>query len=102
MDVELQIRKHLAREAQPTVSFIDKYCVGSCYIPRVISVPIAICLNSSSRHTEIFIETLIYKQSILPIRPDVPLLLAEGFIKLRDKLLVLSGVGDKDVDHAPI
>jgi hypothetical protein len=29
-------------------------------------------------------------------------LLAEGFIKLRDKLLVLSGVGDKDVDHAPI
>jgi nucleoside-triphosphatase THEP1 len=28
MDVELQILKHLAREAQPTVSFIDKYCVG--------------------------------------------------------------------------
>jgi SRSO17 transposase len=28
MDVELQILKHLARDAQPTVSFIDKYCVG--------------------------------------------------------------------------
>jgi hypothetical protein len=27
MDVELQILKHLARDAQPTVSFIDKYCV---------------------------------------------------------------------------
>jgi SRSO17 transposase len=26
MDVELQILKHLARDAQPTVSFIDKYC----------------------------------------------------------------------------
>jgi SRSO17 transposase len=28
MDVELQILKHLAREAQPTVSFIDEYCSG--------------------------------------------------------------------------
>jgi hypothetical protein len=28
MDVELQILKHLPRDAQPTVSFIDKYCVG--------------------------------------------------------------------------
>jgi hypothetical protein len=28
MDVELQILKHLARDAQPTVTFIDKYCVG--------------------------------------------------------------------------
>jgi SRSO17 transposase len=28
MDVELQILKHLAREAQPTVSFIDEYCAG--------------------------------------------------------------------------
>lgn len=28
MDVELQILKHLARDAQPTVSFIDKYCDG--------------------------------------------------------------------------
>jgi SRSO17 transposase len=28
MDVELQILKHLARDAQPRVSFIDKYCVG--------------------------------------------------------------------------
>jgi len=28
MDVELQILKHLARDAQPTVSFIDKYYVG--------------------------------------------------------------------------
>lgn len=28
MDVELQILKYLARDAQPTVSFIDKYCVG--------------------------------------------------------------------------
>jgi SRSO17 transposase len=27
MDVELQILKHLARDAQPTVSFIDKYCI---------------------------------------------------------------------------
>jgi len=26
MDVELQIRKHLARDAQPTVGIIDKYC----------------------------------------------------------------------------
>ena len=26
MDVELQILKHLPRDAQPTVSFIDKYC----------------------------------------------------------------------------
>ena len=26
MDVELQILKHKARDAQPTVSFIDKYC----------------------------------------------------------------------------
>jgi len=26
MDVELQILKHLSRDAQPTVSFIDKYC----------------------------------------------------------------------------
>ena len=29
MDVELQIIKHLARDAQPTVSFIDQYC--QCY-----------------------------------------------------------------------
>jgi len=28
MDVELEILKHLARDAQPTVSFIDKYCAG--------------------------------------------------------------------------
>jgi SRSO17 transposase len=28
MDVELQILKHLARDAQPTVSFIDEYCAG--------------------------------------------------------------------------
>jgi len=28
MDVELQILKHLAREAQPTVGFIDEYCAG--------------------------------------------------------------------------
>jgi SRSO17 transposase len=28
MDVELQILKHLARDAQPTVSFIDEYCEG--------------------------------------------------------------------------
>jgi hypothetical protein len=26
MDVELQILKHLSRDAQRTVSFIDKYC----------------------------------------------------------------------------
>jgi hypothetical protein len=26
MDVELQILKHLPRDAQPTVTFIDKYC----------------------------------------------------------------------------
>ena len=26
MDVELQILKHLPREAQPTVGFIDDYC----------------------------------------------------------------------------
>jgi hypothetical protein len=26
MDVELQIIKHLAREAQPTVAVIDEYC----------------------------------------------------------------------------
>ena len=26
MDVELQILKNLARDAQPTISFIDKYC----------------------------------------------------------------------------
>jgi len=26
MDVELQILKHLARDAQPTVKFIDEYC----------------------------------------------------------------------------
>ena len=29
MDVELQIIKHLARDAQPTVSVIDQYC--QCY-----------------------------------------------------------------------
>jgi hypothetical protein len=28
MDVELQILKYLARDAQPTVSFIDEYCAG--------------------------------------------------------------------------
>lgn len=28
MDVELQILKHLARDAQPTVSVIDQYCQG--------------------------------------------------------------------------
>lgn len=28
MDVELQILKHLARDTQPMVAFIDKYCVG--------------------------------------------------------------------------
>ena len=28
MDVELQILKHLARDAQPTVSVIDQYCEG--------------------------------------------------------------------------
>jgi hypothetical protein len=28
MDVELQILKHLARDAQPTVSVIDRYCQG--------------------------------------------------------------------------
>ncbi len=26
MDVELQILKHLKRDAQPTVSVIDEYC----------------------------------------------------------------------------
>ena len=26
MDVELQIRKHLRRDAQPTVSLVDEYC----------------------------------------------------------------------------
>jgi hypothetical protein len=26
MDVELQILKHLKRDAQPTVSIIDRYC----------------------------------------------------------------------------
>jgi SRSO17 transposase len=26
MDVELQIRKHLARDAHPTVAIIDEYC----------------------------------------------------------------------------
>ncbi len=26
MDVELQILKHLARDAQPTVAIIDEYC----------------------------------------------------------------------------
>ena len=26
MDVEMQIQKHLARDARPTVSFIDNYC----------------------------------------------------------------------------
>jgi SRSO17 transposase len=26
MDIELQILKYLPRDAQPTVSFIDKYC----------------------------------------------------------------------------
>jgi len=26
MDVELQIRKHLARDAHPTVALIDEYC----------------------------------------------------------------------------
>ena len=26
MDVELQIRKHLPRDAQPTVAIIDEYC----------------------------------------------------------------------------
>ena len=26
MDVELQILKHLARDAHPTVAIIDKYC----------------------------------------------------------------------------
>ena len=28
MDVELQILKHLARDAKPSVSFIDEYCAG--------------------------------------------------------------------------
>nr|CAD5979752.1 putative transposase for insertion sequence element IS701 [Planktothrix pseudagardhii] len=28
MDVELQMLKHLARDAQPTVSVIDEYCQG--------------------------------------------------------------------------
>ncbi len=28
MDIELQILKHKPRDAQPTVSFIDKYCNG--------------------------------------------------------------------------
>ena len=28
MDVELQILKHLKRDAQPTVSLIDQYCDG--------------------------------------------------------------------------
>ena len=28
MDVELQILKHLPRDAQPTVSIIDRYCEG--------------------------------------------------------------------------
>jgi len=28
MDVKLQILKHKPRDAQPTVSFIDKYCKG--------------------------------------------------------------------------
>lgn len=26
MDVELQILKHLARDAQPTVALVDRYC----------------------------------------------------------------------------
>jgi hypothetical protein len=29
MDVELQILKHLARDAQPTVGIIDEYCAES-------------------------------------------------------------------------
>ena len=28
MDVELQVIKHLARDDNPTVSFIDSYCAG--------------------------------------------------------------------------
>jgi hypothetical protein len=28
MDVELQILKHLARDAQPTIAFMDEYCAG--------------------------------------------------------------------------
>jgi SRSO17 transposase len=28
MEVELQILKHLARDAKPSVSFIDEYCAG--------------------------------------------------------------------------
>jgi SRSO17 transposase len=28
MDVELQILKHLARDAQPTISIIEQYCEG--------------------------------------------------------------------------
>jgi hypothetical protein len=28
MDVELKIIKHLARDAQETVGFIDEYCAG--------------------------------------------------------------------------
>ncbi|MGF1981519.1 MAG: hypothetical protein RMY30_038860 [Nostoc sp. CmiSLP01] len=27
MDVELQILKHLARDAHPTVAIVDEYCV---------------------------------------------------------------------------
>ena len=42
------------------------------------------------------------ERTILPIRPDVPPLLAQGFIKLCGKFLILEGVGDKDVAHAPI
>jgi hypothetical protein len=34
MDVELQILKHLARDAQPTISFIDKYSAGTHPISR--------------------------------------------------------------------
>jgi hypothetical protein len=26
MNVELQILKHLARDAQPTIGFVDEYC----------------------------------------------------------------------------
>ncbi len=36
MDVELQILKHLARDAHPTVAIIDKYCAQSKYRTKIV------------------------------------------------------------------
>ena len=35
MDVELQILKHLKRDAQPTVSVIDRYCQAAILIMEI-------------------------------------------------------------------